>query len=128
MGRQPLALSVEWRTGGLGPDPRYLVPYENPKPTPYPIPMTGKPLPHGKGNISDAPGRPSVSANMKRNRTVPVRDFERMFKRLDSNNDGFVTLQEFIGNRTQNAAALTKQFRKRDAGRDSRLTVEEIKR
>ncbi len=59
---------------------------------------------------------------------MPVRDFERMFKRLDSNNDGFVTLQEFIGNRTQNAAALTKQFRKRDAGRDSRLTVEEIKR
>lgn len=51
-----------------------------------------------------------------------------MFKRLDSNNDGFVTLQEFIGARKEKAAALTRQFEKRDANKDLRLTLEEIKR
>jgi hypothetical protein len=42
---------------GVKPDPRYQVPYDNPVPTPYPAPMTGKPLPHGKGALEEAPKR-----------------------------------------------------------------------
>ena len=108
-------------------DPRYLIPYKNPKPTPYPAPVTGKPVPHGKAGDGAARIRPPVTANAKPKRSVPARDFGRMFKRLDANHDGFVTLDEFILGREDNAAAVKRQFTKRDANNDSRLTLEEIK-
>jgi hypothetical protein len=108
---------------GVGADPRYLAPYENPQPTPYPTPMTGNPIPHGKGNIGDARRQPSAAAGTKPKRTSRGRDFGRLFKQLDSNKDGFVTLQE-IGDRK----ALTTLFNKRDANKDSRLTLEEMNR
>ena len=113
---------------GVKPDPRYLVPYGNPKPTPYPLSVTGSPLPHGKAGNSAVPSTSPVTSNTRQKRTLFLRDFGRMFKRLDSNNDGFVTLQEFIGARKEKAAALTRQFEKRDANKDLRLTLEEIKR
>ncbi len=51
-----------------------------------------------------------------------------IFKRRDRNEDGFVTLEEFIGNpKNRNVPALTKQFKQRDTNNDSRLTLEEMK-
>jgi hypothetical protein len=108
---------------GVEADPRYLIPYENPKPTPYPAPVSGSPVPHGK-TVDGATSRGAADARTKR--TLPARDFGRLFKRLDKDNDGHVTLHEFIGERKENTAALTKQFKKRDADDDSRLTLEEL--
>ena len=43
------------------PDPRYLVPYDDPKATPYPAPMSGRPAPHGKRpSAAVAPARPAA--------------------------------------------------------------------
>lgn len=36
-------------------DPRYLIPYDNPLPQPYPAPIAGPPLPHGKGAPGEKP-------------------------------------------------------------------------
>jgi arylsulfatase A-like enzyme len=53
---------------------------------------------------------------------------EALFKRRDTNQDGFVTLKEYIGNPVgRNLPALTKQFNKRDANKDGRLTLAEMK-
>jgi len=88
-----------------------------------------------------------ISAYLKRTEAiVPVADSEKnttsakpnpvkkrpnpegLFKRRDSNSDGFVTLQEFIGDPTnRNVLALKRQFKQRDTNKDSRLTLEEMK-
>ena len=48
-------------------------------------------------------------------------------KRKDANKDGFVTLEEYVGNpEGRNVPALTKQFRRMDVNRDSRLTLQEL--
>jgi arylsulfatase A-like enzyme len=53
---------------------------------------------------------------------------ETLFKRRDTNKDGLLTLDEFIGNpKGRNVPALTKQFNRRDTNKDSRLTVQELK-
>ena len=52
----------------------------------------------------------------------------KLFKRRDANNDGFVTLKEYIGDpNNRNVPALTRQFNQKDANQDQRLTVEEMK-
>ncbi len=123
-----MGYAVNGAPAGVKPDPRYLMPYDNPKPTPYPLPITGRPIPHGKSGGGAAPINPPIAGNNRPKRALPNRDSGRMFKRLDTNKDGFVTLQEFIGNRKEKAATLTRQFKKRDANKDSRLNLEEIKR
>ncbi len=56
------------------------------------------------------------------------RDPAILFARRGPNNDGFVTLEEFIGDPSnRNVPALTKLFRQRDANHDERLTLEELK-
>ena len=53
---------------------------------------------------------------------------ETIFQRRDANKDGFVTLQEYIGNpKNRNVPALTRQFKRKDVNDDSRLTLDEIK-
>lgn len=65
------------------------------------------------------------------NKPAPVRkpiDLEVLFKRRDTNKDGFVTLKEFIGNPVgRNVPALTKRFNGWDANKDGKLTLEEMK-
>jgi len=56
------------------------------------------------------------------------RDPTRIFEQSDRNKDGFVTLEEFIGNRKDKADALKNVFDKRDENNDPRLTLEELKR
>ena len=77
-------------------------------------------------NSNAKPAERSPTAQAKPNRNRP--DPETFFKRRDVNRDGFVTLEEYIGNPVnRNVPALTKQFRRRDANNDSRLTLEEMK-
>jgi arylsulfatase A-like enzyme len=63
--------------------------------------------------------------NNKKKRIDPT----MLFKRRDTNNDGFVTLKEYIGNpKGRNVPALTRQFKQRDTNNDSRLTLDEMKK
>jgi hypothetical protein len=66
----------------------------------------------------------SQKAKQSRNRPDPV----TIFKRRDTNNDGFVTLEEYIGNpKNQNVPVLTRQFSERDANKDGKLSLQEFK-
>ena len=120
------------------PDPRYLIPYENPVATPYPAAVvtpggpTVAPVAAKTSSSAQPPhkagpqrmGNPK-GAMRKNNRTQ--RDPSKLFQRRDQNQDGFVTLKEFIGDPTnRNVPALTKMFRSRDANNDQRLTLEEM--
>ena len=56
----------------------------------------------------------------------PSRD--QFFKRRDRNNDGTITLEEFIGNpKGRDVPALTKRFNKLDTSGDGRLQLNELK-
>jgi arylsulfatase A-like enzyme len=49
------------------------------------------------------------------------------FKKMDKNQDGFITLKEYIGNpEGRNVAALKKQFSRRDGNGDAKLTLPEL--
>ena len=49
------------------------------------------------------------------------------FKKMDKNQDGFITLKEFIGNpEGRNVPALKKQFSRRDGNGDAKLTLMEL--
>ena len=51
-----------------------------------------------------------------------------LFKSRDKNEDGFLTLQEFIGNpKGRNVPVLTKRFNDWDRNKDSRVTLKEMK-
>ena len=55
-------------------------------------------------------------------------DPNTFFQRRDVNNDGTITLQEYIGNpKIRDVEALTRQFNGRDRNQDERLSLEEIK-
>lgn len=54
---------------------------------------------------------------------------EQIFQRRDMNQDGFLTLKEYIGNsKNRNVPALTKRFNNWDRNKDSRLTMEEMRK
>lgn len=73
-----------------------------------------------------APKKPTTkvpSAAAQNSRTP-----EQFFKSRDQNEDGFVTLKEFIGDPTnRNVPALTKRFQGFDSNKDGNLTLEELK-
>jgi len=49
------------------------------------------------------------------------------FKKMDKNQDGFITLKEYIGNpEGRNVPALKKQFSRRDGNGDAKLTFAEL--
>ena len=49
------------------------------------------------------------------------------FKKMDKNQDGFITLKEYIGNPDgRNVPALKKQFSRRDGNGDAKLTLAEL--
>ncbi|MCH7916591.1 MAG: sulfatase-like hydrolase/transferase [Planctomycetes bacterium] len=81
------------------------------------------PNPAYEPNANPAGRSPTATSKRKRNRPDP----ETIFKRRDADQDGFVTLDEYIGNPTKrNVPALTRQFKQKDANNDSRLTLEEM--
>jgi hypothetical protein len=72
--------------------------------------------------LAKASSSPSPKAPRK------ARDPVTFFKSRDANGDGFVTLEEYIGNpENRNVPALTNQFKQRDHNKDSKLTLEEMK-
>jgi len=51
-----------------------------------------------------------------------------LFKARDKNQDGFLTLKEYIGNpKNRNVPVLTKRFNSWDKNKDSRVTLKEMK-
>ena len=106
------------------PDPRYLIPYDNPKPTPYPATVSspGSPKPESwqvaQPDSSQAPPRP----------VPPPKWQDRFFKTRDRNRDGVITLEEYIGNpEGRDVPALTKRFKRFDANNDGKLKSDELK-
>ena len=67
-----------------------------------------------KAKSSPSPNRPTI---------------DQFFKSRDRNQDGAITLEEFIGNpKGRNVPALTKRFKKFDANGDGKLQPAELKR
>ena len=121
------------------PDPRYLIPYGNPVATPYPAAVVSPggpvatPEPAKKAEdtkiLSGAERKALASKRDAMSKAKERRrDPTRIFERSDRNKDGFVTLEEFVGNRKDKADALKNVFDKRDENNDSRLTLDELKR
>ena len=114
------------------PDPRYLVPYDNPVPTPYPAAVVSPGGPaltfdSAKPENKEFKRKENVKSDSMKNEKGKRPNLEKLFQRRDQNQDGFVTLEEFIGDpETRNVAALTRVFRKRDVDQDGRLTLEEM--
>ena len=122
---------------GLMPDPRYLVPYEQPVATPYPIAVRSPGAPPNapsltqmsdtttgsRGNSRDGqPARPKAHMKLEAGK----RDFKKLFERGDRDHDGFLTRREFIGSRKDNLDALERVFDKRDENKDGKLTLKEL--
>ena len=106
------------------PDPRYLVPYDHPKPTPYPAEVSS---PGAKKPETWQIETPKV-AKPARNRALVPQAQKHFFKSRDRNSDGAVTLQEFIGNpEGRNVPALTRRFKKLDSNSDGVLKIDELK-
>jgi hypothetical protein len=55
------------------------------------------------------------------------KDPERRFKKLDSNGDGALTLQEMKGKGKKDGAKIEKRFSKLDRNSDGKLSLEELK-
>jgi Ca2+-binding EF-hand superfamily protein len=57
----------------------------------------------------------------------PKRTPEEQFKRMDANNDGKLTVQEFVGKREGEKAEKAKdQFKRLDKNNDGAVTLEEF--
>ena len=105
------------------PDPRYLVPYDNPVATPYPAAVSspGATKPE-TWQIEKPKVRKSTPAPATRRRPR-----DQFFKSRDRNGDGAITLEEFIGNpKGRNVPALTKRFKKFDSNGDGKLQMDEL--
>jgi uncharacterized sulfatase len=113
---------------GAEPDPRYLIPYDNPVATPYPakVESPGAPKPESWQVEKPKPeNEPATPAPKKR----PQQAQDQFFKNRDRNKDGAITLEEFIGNpKGRNVPVLTKRFKQMDANGDGKLLPEELKK
>ena len=122
---QSMGNSLEGAPDGVIADPRYLVPYDNPVPTPYPAAVES---PGGPSVIAE-PAKAKAKNSNAPSKAKPKRpDLRTQFQKRDQNKDGFVTLEEFIGDPTnRNVPALTKRFNQLDTNKDKRLSLVEIK-
>lgn len=79
-------------------------------------------------NPAYRPGAVAPAASPKPKKPKTRQSPEAIFKRRDTNKDGYMTLEEYIGNPDgRNVSALTKQFNQRDRNKDKRVTLEEMK-
>ncbi len=78
-------------------------------------------------NPAYRPGAVAPAASPKPKKRRKRQSPEALFKRRDTNKDGYMTLEEYIGNPDgRNVPALTKQFNQRDRNKDKRVTLEEM--
>ena len=113
-----LTTSLGGAPANAEPDPRYQIPYDNPVATPYPAAMT---TPGGPEYLEVEKPAPPANTQMRRSQ-------EQLFKRRDQNEDGTVTLEEFIGApEGRNVPVLTKRFKQLDIDSNGKLTLEELK-
>ncbi len=78
-----------------------------------------------KSNPAYNPNAKPTTSKSKPQRPSP----EQFLQRRDTNEDGFITLKEYIGNpKNRNVPALTKRFNNWDRNKDSRLAMEELKK
>ena len=114
------------------PDPRYLVPYENPFPTPYPAAVVspgGPPIIFDSSKSENKQVKPKGNTKLETKKTGKRKrpNLDKLHQRRDQNQDGFVTLEEFIVDpETRNVTALTNMFKKRDTNHDGQLTLKEM--
>ena len=109
---------------GAKADPRYRVPYKNPVPTPYPamVSSPGAPKPEVWQVEKPQPVPQTPKTASKR------RSQEQFFKARDRNEDGSISLEEYIGNpKGRNVPALTERFKKLDANGNGNLEMRELK-
>ena len=77
-----------------------------------------------KPNPAYNPKANPMAPKPKPNRPTP----EQFLRRRDTNNDGSITLKEYISNpKNRNVSALTRQFYRRDTNKDGKLTLKEPK-
>lgn len=80
------------------------------------------------GKLAERPKTPPKSNPKKKGGKRNPRKLATFLRRRDTNDDGFLTLKEYIGDPTdRNVPALTSQFKRKDTNKDSRLTLEELK-
>ena len=114
-------------------DARAVLPGRNPKfdPQKYDAAKIGvaKLRPGKKRNIPGENQAVGAKSIPRSNPKPPVRPSAQVqMQRRDTNKDGFLTLEEFIGNpKGRNVPALNRQFKNRDSNKDSRLSLDELK-
>lgn len=58
----------------------------------------------------------------------PKADPEAMFKKVDANSDGFLTVEEFTANKpAEKTEKLKKVFERKDTDKDGKLSLDEMK-
>lgn len=109
---------------GAIPDPRYLVPYDQPVATAYPMRLSS---PGSSGPENWSRVKPAVT-QMKPSQSSRGRSLSDFFHRRDRNADAVITLEEFIGNpKGRNVPVLTNRFNQLDINNDGKIQIGEMK-
>ena len=104
-------------------DPRYLIPYDNPVATTYPAAVSSPGATTPEIWQEEQPTGNRIPAASRERRSP-----EQFFRSRDRDQDGVITLEEFIGNpEGRNVPAVTERFRRIDANGDGKLQLDELR-
>ena len=125
-----MAPSFAGAPAGIQPDARYQIPYDKPVATPYPaaVQSLGAPEPESWQIEKPTPAKPPAKPASEPGQKQEPKQAQ-VFQKRDKNQDGAVTLEEFIVNpEGRNVPVLTKRFKQLDGDGDGKLTLEELKK